>query len=188
MKTIEYIIRPGDTLFDLSLKFNVPVSVIAERNNISDGNMIVSGQTLQLPVSEEVYNVYMLGKSQVSVPSGDSAGKNCETDFSDAYRRHKVRRGDTVYLLAKEFGTTASNILALNPRITDVRNIPVGSIITVPVPPENSYIYVVRPGDTVYGIARAHGVSPEDIMRYNYIEESAALLPGTQLVIVKKTD
>lgn len=182
MKTIEYIIRPDDTLFDLSLKFNVPISRITEENSISDENMIIAGQTLRIPVSDEVYNVYMLGKNQNSVNTETAE----EPISADSYHRHKVRRGDTVYLLAKEYGTTTSNILALNPQITDVRNIPVGSIITVPVPPEKSYIYVVRPGDTVYGIARAHGISTEDIMRYNYIEDSAALFPGQQLVIVRK--
>lgn len=183
MKTIEYIIRPGDTLFDLGLKFNVPVSGIVEENNISDENMITAGQTLRIPASDEVYNVYMLGKNQNSAQQNTDEPE--ENVSAGAYRRHKVRRGDTVYLLAKEFGTTTSNILALNPQITDVRNIPVGSIITIPVPPEKSYIYVVRPGDTVYGIARAHGVTTEDIMRYNYIEDSAALFPGQQLVIVR---
>lgn len=184
MKTIEYIIRPGDTLFDLGLKFNVPVSRIVEENNISDENLITAGQTLRIPVSDEVYDIYMLGKNQNSAQQ-DAGGGEEENVSAGAYHRHKVRRGDTVYLLAKEFGTTTSNILALNPQITDVRNIPVGSIITIPVPPEKSYIYVVRPGDTVYGIARAHGVTPEDIMRYNYIDDSAALFPGQQLVIVK---
>jgi len=101
------------------------------------------------------------------------------------YRRRRIRRGDTVYLLAKEYGTTTGNILSLNPQITDVRNLQIGSIITIPVPPENSYIYVVRPGDTLYSIAQSQGVTVEDLMRYNYIESDYTVYPGQQLLIVK---
>ena len=93
---------------------------------------------------------------------------------------------DLANLLAKEYGTTTGNILQLNPMITDVRNIQIGSILTIPIPPKNSFIYVVRPGDTVYRIAQNNGLTVEDIMKYNYIESDYTLYPGQQLVIIKK--
>ncbi len=100
-------------------------------------------------------------------------------------KRYRVRRGDTVYLLAKEYNTTTGNILALNPQITDVRNIPIGSVITIPIPPKEAIVYVVRPGDTLYKIAKAHNTTVEEIRKYNYLKSEDILYPGQQIVIVR---
>lgn len=49
-----YIVRPGDTLSAISDKFGIPVSMIANINNISDINKIKVGQALLIP---EIYTV-----------------------------------------------------------------------------------------------------------------------------------
>lgn len=44
-------------------------------------------------------------------------------------------------------------------------------------------IYVVKPGDTVWTIARTYGVSPQDIVNANKLQGSAKLVVGQTLVI-----
>ena len=190
-RRFDYIVTQGDTLFGIALKFNVPLQTLIEINNLKNPDLITVGQVIEIPVSEEFYQIAELVKRQCisseAVPA--MAVENNENEKADniIYRRHRIRRGDTVYLLAKEYGTTTGNILALNPEITDVRNLQIGTMITIPVPPENSFIYVVRPGDTVYRIAMNNGVTVEDIMKYNYIESDYTLYPGQQIVVVKQT-
>lgn len=204
-REFDYIVRPGDTLFGIALKFNVPFETLKNINALPDPDKIQPGQVIQVPVSEEFYQIARLVEEQCGLASPTSAEAapaaapaaavatvaepaSCDCDERPPaifYRRHRVRRGDTVYLLAKEYGTTPGNILSLNPQVTDVRNLQIGSILTIPIPPENSYIYVVRPGDTLYSIARSQGVTVEDIMRYNYIESDYTVYPGQQLLIVK---
>jgi LysM repeat protein len=190
-RRFDYIVTQGDTLFGIALKFNVPLQTLIEINNLKNPDLITVGQVIEIPVSEEFYQIAELVKRQcgnsASVPA--MAVENNENEKADniIYRRHRIRRGDTVYLLAKEYGTTTGNILALNPEITDVRNLQIGTMITIPVPPENSFIYVVRPGDTVYRIAMNNGLTVEDIMKYNYIESDYTLYPGQQIVVVKQT-
>ncbi len=184
MKQIEYIIQSGDTIFNIGLKFNLSTSEIVSQNNLPDPDLIYPGEKLMLNVSEEFYNVFMLGKSQCSCEAVPATA-SVEALPRGTFKRHKIRRGDTVYMLAREYGTTTGNILALNPQIKDVRNIQIGSVITIPLPPENSYIYVVRPGDTVYSIAKSQGVSEECIMQHNFIDNDASLYPGQQLILTK---
>lgn len=181
MKTVEYIMQDGDTLFDLGIKFNVPLQELIRLN----GENTVKGQKTEIPVSDEVYALYSLGVNQGNQSAQNAYFEKREEDdeIGEMYRRHKMRRGDTVFLLAKEYGTTVVNILAVNPQISDVRNIPVGSIISVPVPPENSYLYAVRPGDTLNGIAIAHGTTAENIARLNFISSETPLYAGQQLVL-----
>ncbi len=191
-RRFEYIVEEGDSLFGIALKFNVPLQTLIEINNLDNPELIMPGQIIEIPVSEEFYQIAELVKRQcaynqesvqthadVTVPEENEMG-------NIIYKRHRVRRGDTVYLLAKEYGTTTGNIMQLNPSITDVRNIQIGTVLTIPIPPENSFIYVVRPGDTVYRIAQHNGLTVEDIMKYNYIESDYTLYPGQQLVIIKK--
>ena len=44
-------------------------------------------------------------------------------------------------------------------------------------------IYVVRPGDSVYSIARAHGVTPESVIRTNRLANPAQLVVGQALLL-----
>lgn len=195
-RRFNYIVEEGDTLFGIALKFNVPLQTLIKINNLQNPDYIDVGQEIEIPVSEEFYQIAQLVqrqcKKQTAPVNNDSVAVTAEEIdeprfINDIiYKRHRVRRGDTVYLLAKEYGTTTGNILQLNPNITDVRNIQIGSMLTIPIPPANSFIYVVRPGDTVYRIAQNNGLSVEDIMKYNYIESDYTLYPGQQLVIIKK--
>ena len=190
-RKFDYIVEAGDTLFSIALKFNVPLNTLIQINNLDNPDLIQIGQVIEIPVTEEFYQIAELVKRQcgcLDIQTSEDVKVTCEPEINTGnvtYKRHRVRRGDTVYLLAKEYGTTTGNILALNPQITDVRNIPIGSIITIPVPPKNSFIYVVRPGDTLYKIAQQNGITVEDIMTYNYIESDYTVYPGQQLVIVK---
>ena len=44
-------------------------------------------------------------------------------------------------------------------------------------------VYTVQKGDTLYSIARAQGLKPEDLMKYNGISDPARLLAGQRLKI-----
>lgn len=48
----EYTVAQGDTLFNISKKFNLPLSSIIEYNNLEDGGIISLGQVLLLPVAQ----------------------------------------------------------------------------------------------------------------------------------------
>ncbi len=49
-----YTVEPGDTLFQLSQRFDVTLHTIIEANDIEDPNFIVSGQVLEIPSSNSV--------------------------------------------------------------------------------------------------------------------------------------
>lgn len=46
---IEYIVRPGDSLYIISIRFGVPIAVIAQANNIRNTWLIYAGQRLIIP-------------------------------------------------------------------------------------------------------------------------------------------
>lgn len=49
-KYIEYTIQSGDTLWDLSQKYNTTVDALVKLNNIENPDLIYAGATLKIPV------------------------------------------------------------------------------------------------------------------------------------------
>lgn len=45
-----YVVRPGDTLWTISQRFNVPMETIMQNNSFTDPNVIYPGQMIRLRV------------------------------------------------------------------------------------------------------------------------------------------
>jgi len=107
-----------------------------------------------------------------------------EFDMKGQYERYTVKTGDTLFGLAKRYGTTIGNILSLNPQITNANELKVGMILTIPIPPEGSIVYIVRPGDSVFRISQRFGTTVEKMAEYNYLNDNYMIYPGQQLLVV----
>lgn len=44
-----YVVRPGDTLFRIAIRFNVPLRTLIQANSIADANRVYVGQVLVIP-------------------------------------------------------------------------------------------------------------------------------------------
>lgn len=97
---------------------------------------------------------------------------------------YTVRKGDTLFGIANFFRTTVDKILSVN-NIADPNMIFVGQTIAVPVDTEdvNGYIYVTRPGDTLWSIAQRFGTTVESIAKKNGMCNPNMIYPGTRLYI-----
>jgi len=120
--------------------------------------------------------------------------------------RHAVKKGETVTQIAKAYGVSSDDLrrwnnLSRNASLKPGRSLKVTAPAT-PVPdaglqkqtasasakpasvPTPARRYTVKRGDTLAAIARAHGVSPEDLRRWNGLSRTASLKPGQELRIV----
>ena len=90
--------------------------------------------------------------------------------------------GNTLWGISNFFGTTVDEIV----RINDIDNpefiIP-GLVLKIPakIPPDKPQVYIVRPGDTVWGIARRYGITPDEIILYNNLSNPNTIYPGQRL-------
>lgn len=82
-----YVVRRGDTLTQIALRFNTTVNILVKLNNIPNPNLIYIGQRLIVPTG---------GKNNIQVIT------------------YRVRRGDNLYRIARRYGTTVQNIVRLN--------------------------------------------------------------------------
>lgn len=96
---------------------------------------------------------------------------------------HIVRPGETLYSLARRYGTTVEAIAQAN-SLSNVSQIYTGQQLVIPLgggPAMNTY--VVRGGDTLFSIGRQFGVDPYALGRANGISNPNRIYPGQHLVI-----
>ncbi|GAB1483753.1 M23 family metallopeptidase [Treponema sp.] len=103
---------------------------------------------------------------------------------------HTVKKGDTLYALARSYGVSASEILAAN-GITDARKLQVGQKIQIPRPETKTTqttaattkIHRVVRGETLYGIAREYKISLSEVLKINGLTEKSLIKVGDSLRI-----
>ena len=96
-----------------------------------------------------------------------------------------VQPGDTLRSIARALDVRLIDLYRLNPGV-DWRNLRVGQILNVPAPaeppppepPADAEFYVVQAGDTLYAIARAHGLTLGEIFDLNPGIDPQALRVG----------
>ena len=93
-----YVVQKGDTLYSIAKKYNLSVSDLISFNQLMSTTLTI-GQTLSLsPVSDIVMGSTCFGQSYEE----------------PQYITHIVKRGDTLYSIAKKYGVSVDSILKLN--------------------------------------------------------------------------
>lgn len=92
--------------------------------------------------------------------------------------KYTVRPGNTLYAIAQFFGTTVEAIAKKNGLKPPYTVYP-GQVLELPDEDMTSpRYYVVRPGDTIVGIADRYGLEIDDILALNKFENPNIIYPG----------
>ena len=101
---------------------------------------------------------------------------------------YTVQAGDTLYSIARLYGSTMQAIIDAN-NILNPNLIYPGSVILIPVEeeyletPPGSLIYTVQPGDTLYIISLLFKVSIQRILELNDIPDPSLIYPGVKIIL-----
>lgn len=120
-----HTVQAGETLYSIARRYNVTVFAISNRNNITNPNLIFSGQILQIPgapptnPNPEPQATEEPGEdaTETSSPAApvESATATATTPPPPANeRRHVVGQGENLFRIALQYGTTVQAIVELN--------------------------------------------------------------------------
>lgn len=87
-----------------------------------------------------------------------------------------VRRGDTLYAIARRCGVSTSDLASAN-GLSQPYTLSPGQRLRMPGPS----VYRVRRGDNLYRIGLAHGMTTEEIARLNGLRPPYEIHPGQEL-------
>lgn len=147
----EYVVNKGDTLYGISNQYGVSVTELAELNKVN-ANTLQIGQVLLIPIK---------------------SGSNPDNMFM-----YTVKKGDSLYNIAKVYNTTVSAIKNLNYLKSDA--LEVGQVIRIPeiYTKEDEYYlpvftnYVVQKGDTLYSVANKFNLSADTLIQDNALKNN----------------
>ena len=153
-----YTVRRGDTLSSIARRYGTTVQAIVQANGIVNPNLIFSGQRLWIPSS-----------------GGPGPGSTV----------YIVRAGDTLYAIARRYGTTHQALAALN-GLRYPYTIYVGQRLLISgsaAPPASGRIHIVQRGETLWAIALRYGTTPWAIASANGLWNVNLIYVGQRLVI-----
>ena len=155
-----YVVQPGDSLFGIAHQHGVIVGDLLAANGLTLSSVIHPGQQLAIPAAA----------------ASSSAGRGTYT----------VRSGDSLFGIARRHGVIVGDLLAAN-GLTLSSVIHPGQRLAIPAAAASSSAgrgtYTVRSGDSLFGIARRHGVIVGDLLAANGLTLTSVIHPGQRLAI-----
>lgn len=183
----EYVVVEGDTVSGVAERFGLATAEVLAFNGLGWSSLIFPGQRLALPG----------GVAADAAPPAPAPAPEIT--------KHVVVEGDTVSGIAAAYGLDVASVLSANGLAASSLIFP-GEAIVLPLPaapaapeqpaeqapppapappasPADGRSHVVVAGDTLSGIAAAHGVTVAELDAANGLGGSTLIVPGQVLVL-----
>ncbi len=109
--TTEYKINKGDTLFSIAAKFNTKIDVLLKLNDMKRQDTIFIGREIMVPADEESDEDEGEDK-EINKKQSKKMDKSIKR--KKPYKYYTVKKGDTLFIVAKKHSTTLAELLKIN--------------------------------------------------------------------------
>lgn len=158
-----YHLKEGETLADVALKSGMTEEELRRVNRIPKGRKVLAGSALLVDANGQL------------APAIAQEELNAGLKLSAPEVRrvvYRVRRGDSIYTIAKKYGITQRSIRRTNNLRSSRLRIGQRLVLVIPPrantqPPPGKNVHVVRRGETLFSIAKKYGTSVSKIRIIN---------------------
>ena len=152
-----YIVKKNDNLYDIAKEYNTTVGILKALNNLSS-NILQVGQILKLPTS----------LVEETIP-GD-------------YLIYTIKKGDNLYSIAKNYNISLEELINFNQQGSTLLHIGEQLLIPINNQANNNIQYVIKPGDTLYNIAKRYNTNVDEIKKINNLNSNMLKIGETILI------
>ena len=170
-------VRPGETLSVIAARYKTSVRSIMAMNGLRSSHYLRAGWKLRIPTSK--VRTSQLDRRLERPPVQTASLK-------DDLVTYVVEEGDSLWIVAKRFGTTITVIQSLNHlnsselRVGQVLKVPRGSSANDST---ETQVYCVRKGDSPYLIAKRHRMNLAEFLKLNHLTPRSTIFPGQTLLV-----
>lgn len=180
-----------DTLWSLSRTYGTTVEALMAANNL-ESDTIREGTVLNLPADaalpatapESDAPLDQEADTETEAPTAAAAAAEPQAAAAVSYpdaEVYTVQPGDSLYSIARAYGFTLEEFMAINGLRSDVIN--PGQILKTRGDESGQFVTIVQPGDDLAKIAARHGISARQLAAANSITLHTVLNPGHRLTV-----
>ena len=199
-----YTVQPGDTLFRISLRFGVSIQSLMTANRLASPSLIYAGQQLVIPEAGAAVVPVSLVLTPAPTPAAAPAATVYIVKPGDYLHHIAVQFGVSQEAIMAANGLANANFLmvgqrlvipsadfvpaAVPPAATEVTPAPPAAVSAdvTPAPgntsPATTSVYIVKAGDTLWGISRHFGISLAVLRSMNQLLDDYVHV-GQQIII-----
>ncbi len=175
-----YKVRSGDSWWSIAKKHGLTVAQLQKANHSSTKQVLQVGKVLAIPGG-----------------SGSDSSLADTRKWAERRANYIVQQGDSIWSIAREFKTDPTTLLQAN-GLTAKSTLKIGqkifiadagSVATKEIRTKADAVrkelvsYKVRPGDSLWGIAKKFDISLDQLCQWNKLAKNAAIRPGDKLTL-----
>ena len=183
-----HTVTRGDTIYSIAKQYKISSKQIMALNDISNPKKIQIGQKLKL-------------SNRVAKTSSSKTKAKTKPITNGKTVKYKLKSGESLYLVAKKYGVSTKELMAWN-NIKNPRRLRPGKILIIKTskkdtlpqlnkntnkktssPSANVITYLIKPGDTLWNVARKHNVTIAELKKWNGLNNPRSLRPGDKISI-----
>ena len=165
---VNYTVKKGDSLYSIAKKYNTTVDAIVKDNNLKNTNLSL-GQNLKIRSTSD------------NMVIEECFGEAYTPPTTENTINYTVKKGDSLYNIAKKYNTSVSDILKAS-NLTST-SLSIGQVLKIPTTSNSTgRVYTVQKGDSLYSIAKKFNTSVDSIKSKNNLK-SNTLSIGQKLII-----
>ena len=148
-----YTVKKGDNLYSIARNYNIDIDILKKDNGLTS-NLLNIGQMIRIRTTPESLEIEECIGPSYTPPIG-----------SMNYKIYTVKKGDSLYSIAKANNTTSAILKSINNLTSN--NLSIGKQLKIPISSTTTTVYTVKKGDSLYSIAKKFNTTVDSIKSKN---------------------
>ena len=178
----KHVVQPGETLTTIAARYGVNFLTLVEVNGLESPDTLAEGTELLIPgvTAPTSSTDAATGGGATSTEGGGGSTQSAVT--------HIVQPGETLSTIAADYGIDAADLAAAN-NLTNPNMLRAGQQLIIPGVTQQQAVeargvrHTVASGESLSQIAQTYGVTIEQIMAVNGLDDPNTIVVGQELVI-----